>query len=62
MEAFISAAGDYGKYQKVITAISVSLGTVPFCLTIPYSTLTKIPSFLCKNENEEYVPCEYDKT
>ena len=61
MEEFISAAGEYGKYQKVVTAITVTLGSIPFCLTIPYSALTKMPAFLCKNENGEYVHCEYNK-
>ena len=61
MEEFINAAGEYGKYQKIVTAISVTLASIPFCLTIPYSDLTKLPAFLCKNENGEYIPCEFNK-
>ena len=61
MEGFISAAGDFGKYQKIVTAVTIAIGSIPFCLTIPYSALTKLPAFLCKNENGEYTSCEFNK-
>ena len=61
MEEAISSVGVFGKFQKLVTAICISLGNIPFMLSIAYSYLTKLPPFLCKNENGEYVPCEYDE-
>ena len=61
MEEAISAVGQYGKYQKIITIISIFIGSIPFILTIAYPYLTKLPAFLCKNENGEYVHCEFNK-
>ena len=46
MEECIAAAGENGKYQKIITFIGISLGSLPFTLSITYAYLTKIPKFL----------------
>lgn len=63
MEDCIIAAGDNGKYQKIITFIGISLGSLPFTLSISYAYLTKIPQFLCKDENGLFsIPCQYDRT
>ena len=63
MEEFIVAAGDHGKYQKIITFISITLGSLPFILSISYAYLTKMPKFLCKDENDQFtIQCEYDRT
>ena len=61
MEEAIASAGVFGKFQKIVTAICISLGNIPFMLSIAYSYLTKLPAFLCKNENGEYVSCEFDE-
>ena len=62
MEECIVAAGDRGKYQKKITIIAISLGSLPFILSISYAYLTKMPKFLCKDENGQFtIPCEYDR-
>ena len=61
MEECIASAGDNGKYQKIITFIGISLGSLPFTLSISYAYLTKMPKFLCKDENGQFsVQCEYD--
>ena len=62
MEESITAAGDNGKFQKIITIIGISLGSLPFILSISYAYLTKMPKFLCKDENGQFtIPCEYDR-
>ena len=62
MEECIIAAGDHGKYQKIITFIGILLGSLPFTLSISYAYLTKMPEFLCKDENGQFtVQCEYNK-
>ena len=62
MEESIVAAGNNGKYQKIVTFISISLGSLPFILSISYAYLTKMPEFLCKDENGQYTMiCEYDR-
>ena len=61
MEECIASAGDNGKYQKIITFIGISLGSLPFTVSISYAYLTKMPKFLCKDENGQFsVQCEYD--
>ena len=63
MEECIASAGENGKYQKIITFISIILGSLPFTLSISYAYLTKMPQFLCKDENGQFtVQCEYDRT
>ena len=63
MEDAIAAAGDHGKFQNVITFIGISLGSLPFTLSISYAYLTKMPHFLCKDENGQFtVQCEFDKS
>ena len=62
MEECILAAGDRGKYQKIITIVAISLGSLPFILSISYAYLTKMPKFLCKDENGQFtIACEYDR-
>ena len=62
MEESIVAAGDHGKYQKIITFIAITLGSLPFILSISYAYLTKLPEFLCKDENGKFtIQCEYDR-
>ena len=62
MEECILAAGDRGKYQKMITIVAISLGSLPFILSISYAYLTKMPKFLCKDENGQFtIECEYDR-
>ena len=62
MEECILAAGDRGKYQKIITIVTISLGSLPFILSISYAYLTKMPKFLCKDENGQFtIECEYDR-
>ena len=62
MEECILAAGDRGKYQKIITIVAISLGSLPFILSISYAYLTKMPKFLCKDENGQFtIECEYDR-
>ena len=62
MEECILAAGDRGKYQKMITIVAISLGSLPFILSISYAYLTKMPKFLCKDENGQFtIACEYDR-
>ena len=62
MEDCITAAGDNGKYQKIITFIGISLGSLPFTLSISYAYLTKMPQFLCKDENGQFSKhCEYER-
>ena len=62
MEECILAAGDRGKYQKMITVVAISLGSLPFILSISYAYLTKMPKFLCKDENGQFtIACEYDR-
>ena len=62
MEECILAAGDRGKYQKMITVVAISLGSLPFILSISYAYLTKMPKFLCKDENGQFtIECEYDR-
>ena len=62
MEECIAAAGENGKYQKIITFIGISLGSLPFTLSITYAYLTKIPKFLCKDEFGLFTQeCDFDK-
>ena len=62
MEDCIIAAGENGKYQKIITIISISLGSLPFTLSITYAYLTKLPKFLTKDEAGQFtVPVDFDK-
>ena len=62
MEDCITAAGDNGKYQKIITFIGISLGSLPFTLSISYAYLTKMPQFLCKDENGQFSKqCQYER-
>ena len=61
MEECIAAAGENGKYQKIITFISISLGSLPFTLSITYAYLTKMPKFLSRDENGQFtIPCDFD--
>ena len=63
MEECIVSAGENGKYQKIITIIAIALGSLPFTLSISYAYLTKMPQFLCKDENGQFtIQCEYDRT
>ena len=63
MEECIIAAGENGKYQKIITFIGISLGSLPFILSITYAYLTKMPKFLLKDENGQYtIPCDFDQS
>ena len=63
MEECIASAGEHGKYQKIIIFIAIALGSLPFTLSISYAYLTKMPQFLCKDENGQFtVHCEFDKT
>ena len=59
MEECIIAAGENGKYQKIVTFIGISLGSLPFILSISYAYLTKIPKFLVKDENGQFT-IQYD--
>ena len=62
MEDCIIAAGENGKYQKIVTIISISLGSLPFTLSITYAYLTKLPKFLTKDEAGQFtVPVDFDK-
>ena len=62
MEDCIIAAGENGKYQKIITFIGISLGSLPFTLSITYAYLTKMPKFLERDENGQFtIPCDFDK-
>ena len=62
MEECIAAAGENGKYQKIITFIGISLGSLPFTLSITYAYLTKLPKFLCKDEFGLFTQeCDFDK-
>ena len=62
MEECIIAVGENGKYQKIITFIGISLGSLPFTLSITYAYLTKIPKFLCKDEFGLFTQeCDFDK-
>ena len=62
MEDCIIAAGENGKYQKIITFIGISLGSLPFTLSITYAYLTKMPKFLERDENGKFtIPCDFDK-
>ena len=62
MEDCISAAGENGKFQKIITFITISLGSLPFTLSISYAYLTKMPKFLTKDETGQYsINTEFDK-
>ena len=61
MEDCIIAAGENGKYQKIITFIGISLGSLPFILSITYAYLTKMPKFLLKDENGQFtIPSDFD--
>ena len=63
MEECIIAAGENGKYQKIITFIGISLGSLPFILSITYAYLTKMPKFLLKDEKGQYtIPCDFDQS
>lgn len=63
MEECIASAGEHGKYQKIIIFIAITLGSLPFTLSISYAYLTKMPQFLCKDENGQFtVQCEFEKT
>ena len=62
MEDCLVAAGENGKYQKIITFIGISLGSLPFTLSITYAYLTKLPKFLQKDESGQYtIPIDFDK-
>ena len=62
MDECIASAGEFGKYQKIVTIVDISLGSLPFILSISYAYLTKMPKFLCKNENGQFtIHCEYDR-
>ena len=61
MKVALYAVGVFGNYQTKITMICISLGSIPFILSIAYSYLTRLPEFLCKNEAGEYIPCSYDR-
>ena len=62
MEDCLIAAGENGKYQKIITIIGISLGSIPFTLSITYAYLTKMPKFLTKDESGQYtIPVDFDK-
>ena len=62
MEDCIIAAGENGKYQKIVTIISISLGSIPFILSITYAYLTKMPKFLTKDETGQYtISVDFDK-
>ena len=61
MEECLIAAGEDGRYQKIITFIGISLGSLPFTLSISYAYLTKLPKFLQKDEKGQYtIPLDFD--
>ena len=63
MEECIIDTGENGKYQKIVTFIGISLGSLPFILSITYAYLTKMPKFLTKDENGQFtIQCDFDKT
>ena len=63
MEECIIAAGENGKYQKIIIFIGIISGSLPFILSISYAYLTKMPKFLIRDENGKFtIQTEFDQS